>query len=107
MVREAKDEVDVRALREFLQLAIETIEPDDKIQRTAFAEIFPELFGLRMNGNSFAQITSSLAASGFCLRSSTVRSYYNEMLAEKMELAEKQWDVQIARLRKDDAENLS
>lgn len=91
---------DALAVRELLTLAMQTVEPDDQTQRQLFGALMPELFVLRKKGCSFAQLTLLLNQSGFKLQPATVRTYYNELLASKMELCEGRMDEQLVVLAK-------
>lgn len=47
--------IDLCAVREAIELAAQTIEPDDKVQRRAFEALLPDMHVLRQKGWSFAQ----------------------------------------------------
>lgn len=87
---------DAIAARQILSMAFETIEPEDRTQRQLFAALMPELYLLRTKGFSFAQLAGLLNESGFKLQPSTVRVYYYEMLADKMQLCEQRFNEQMA-----------
>ena len=90
---------DSLAIREILAVAWQTIEPEERTQRQLFAALMTELYALRMKGFSFRQIASLLNDSGFSLQPGTVRSYYNEMIAARMDECKKRFDEQMALLR--------
>jgi len=86
-----------------LNAAMLLIVPDDQTQRQAIEKLMPYLYVLRKKGCSWAQLTHLLSESGFKLQSSTVRSYYNEMLESRMDMCQDRMSEQIlllAELRK-------
>lgn len=89
-----------------LKAATRYILPEDMTQRQAFATYMPELYVLRNKGCSFAQITTLLVECGVNLQPSTVRSYYSEMLADRLDECQRRMNEQIlllAEVRKDTA----
>lgn len=81
---------------ELLWKATVEVVPDDVQQRQVFEKLMPQLYVLRNKGCSFEQITKILTDAGFQLQTSTVRSYYNELLADRMELSQTRMNEQIA-----------
>lgn len=92
--------IDAIAVREMFMLAMQTIEPDDQTQRQLFAALMPNMYVLRQKGCSFMQLTTLLNQCGFKLQPSTVRTYYTEMLASKMDLCVAEMNDQLLVLAK-------
>ena len=90
----------VITVREVIAFAIQSIEPEDRSQRQLFASLMPDLYVMRMKGFGFRQITELLVDCGVQLQLATVRNYYQEMLASKMELCEARFDKQLFMLAK-------
>ena len=67
-----------------LRARMDGIDPEDSTQRKAFKICMPELYVLRERGCSWDQITKLLNEIGVNLLTSTVRTYYGEMLADQM-----------------------
>lgn len=80
---------------ELLAAAALLMTPDDQAQRQAFKKHMPRLYVLKNNGCSFFQITNLLNRIGFNLQPSTVRIYYNELLADRMEMCQARMNEQI------------
>jgi hypothetical protein len=78
-----------------LKAATRYILPEDMTQRQAFAIYLPELYVLRNKGCSFAQITTLLVECGVNLQPSTVRGYYSEMLADRLDECQRRMNEQI------------
>lgn len=81
---------------EVLKTAALLVVPDDQTQRQAFEKLLPHLYVLRNKGCSWAQLTKLLAECGFKLQPSTVRSYFSEMLADRMDICQARMNEQIA-----------
>ena len=86
---------DFAVAQEFLQQAVLVVVPEDQTQRQAFSQLMPQIFVLRRKGCSFRQLATLLAQCGLKLQPDTVRRYYAEMLAERMDACEKQMNTQI------------
>lgn len=80
---------------EILATAALLITPDDQAQRQAFEKFMPRLYVLKNKGCSFLQITNLLNQIGFNLQPSSVRIYYNDLLAERMEMCQERMNEQI------------
>ena len=78
-----------------LEAAALLIIPDDQTQRQAFERFMPQLYVLKNKGCSFPQITNLLTQIGFNLQPSSVRIYYNEILAARMEMCQSRMNEQI------------
>jgi hypothetical protein len=87
---------DLYVAGQVLKAATRYMVPEDITQRQAFAVHMPELYVLRNNGCSFAQITTLLAECGFNLQPSTVRAYYSEMLAAHLDECQRRMNEQIS-----------
>lgn len=88
--------VDFGAAEELLKTAALVIVPDDQKQRQAFEQLMPHLYVLRNKGCSFEQLTKLLTDVGFKLQPSTVRTYYSECLATRLDLCQARMNEQIA-----------
>lgn len=86
---------DLSVAGEVLKAATRYLVPEDMTQRQAFKAYMPELYILRNKGCSFAQIASLLADCGFTLQPATVRMYYSEMLAERLDECQRRMNEQI------------
>ncbi len=78
-----------------LETASLVIIPEDQGQREAFERLMPHLYVLRNKGCSIPQITNLLNQAGFKLQPSTVRIYYNEILATRMDMCQSRMNEQI------------
>lgn len=87
---------DLSTARGVLDAAFLCIEPDDQKQRKAFEQLMPQLYVLRNKGCSFEQLTKLLSKSGFKLQPSTVKTYYSEMLATRLDLCQARMTEQLA-----------
>jgi hypothetical protein len=87
---------DLATAKGVLEDAALVIEPDDQQQRQAFEKLMPQLYVLRNKGCSFEQLAKLLGQTGFNLQPSTVRTYYNEMLATRAELCQARMNEQLA-----------
>lgn len=83
---------------EFLKAAAFVVVPEDQSQRKAFEKLMPHLYVLRDKGCSFAQLAGLLTKCGLNLQPSTVRRYFEEMLAARMDVCQKQLKEQMALL---------
>lgn len=83
---------------EFLKAAAFIVVPEDQSQRKAFEKLMPHLYVLRDKGCSFAQLAGLLTKCGLNLQPSTVRRYFEEMLAARMDVCQKQLKEQMALL---------
>jgi len=81
---------------ETLRTAALLLVPEDQTQRQAFEKLMPNLYVLRSKGFSWAQITKLLNECGLHLQPSTVRTYYSEMLAARMDICQARMNEQIA-----------
>lgn len=86
---------DLSVAGEILKAATQYLIPEDMTQRQAFGSYMPELYVLRNKGCSFAQIAELLKECGFSLQPSTVRIYYSEMLADRLDECQRRMNEQI------------
>ncbi|HIH2745201.1 TPA: hypothetical protein ACYLN4_000879 [Burkholderia lata] len=89
---------DFAVAEEVLKTAALLIAPEDQKQRQAFEKLMPHLYVLRNRGYSWVQLTKLLSESGFNLQPSTVRSYFSELLAARMDVCQARMNEQIALL---------
>ncbi len=87
---------DFSTAEEVLKAAALLVEPDDQTQRRAFSKLMPHLYVLRSKGCSYRQLTVMLSQCGFRLQPSTVRDYFNEALATRMDICKAQLDDHLA-----------
>lgn len=87
---------DFTAAEEVLKTAALLIVPEDQKQRQAFEKLMPHLYVLRNRGCSWVQLTKLLGECGFKLQPSTVRSYFSELLADRMNVCQARMNEQIA-----------
>lgn len=80
---------------EIMKAATLYLVPQDMTQRQAMATYMPELYVLRNKGCSFAQLASLLVECGVNLQPSTVRIYYGEMLAGRLDECQQRMNEQI------------
>jgi len=80
---------------EIMKAATLYLVPQDMTQRQAMATYMPELYVLRNKGCSFAQLASLLVECGVNLQPSTVRIYYGEMLADRLDECQQRMNEQI------------
>ena len=78
-----------------LEAAALLMVPADQGQRAAFERLMPRLYILKEKGFSILQITELLNQSGFKLQPATVRIYYNELLAKRMDQCQSLMSEQI------------
>jgi len=88
--------VDFSIAEEVLRTAGLLIVPEDQSQRKAFEKLMPHLYVLRNKGCSWAQLAKLLGECGFKLQPSTVRTYFGELLAERMDICQARMNEQIA-----------
>jgi hypothetical protein len=88
--------VDFATAEEVLKTAALVVVPEDQTQRQAFEKLMPHLYVLRNKGCSWAQLAKLLAECGFKLQPSTVRSYFTEMLAGRLDVCQTRMNEQIA-----------
>jgi len=88
--------LDLAAAQHVLETAALLIVPDDLTQRRAFERLMPNLYVLRNKGFTWGQMSKLLAECKLNLQPSTVRTYYNEMLAERMDICQARMNEQIA-----------
>lgn len=81
---------------EVLKTAALLVVPEDQKQRQAFEKLMPHLYVLRNKGCSWVQLTKMLGECGFNLQPSTVRSYFTELLAGRMDVCQARMNEQIA-----------
>jgi len=86
---------DFAALREIVHTAAMLLEPGEISYRKAFESVMPDVFIMRNKGDSWAQITTVLNRGGLRLQESTIKSYFNEMLAVRQELCAARLNEQI------------
>ncbi len=79
-----------------LKTAVLLTVPEDQTQRQAFEKLMPHLYVLRNKGCSWGQLAKLLSQCGFRLQPSTVRSYFSEMLAARMDICQARMNEQIA-----------
>lgn len=89
---------DYSTAEEVLKTAALLIVPEDQTQRQAFEKLMPHLYVLRNRGCSWAQLTRLLTECGFKLQPSTVRTYFSEMLAARMDVCQARMNEQISLL---------
>lgn len=87
---------DFSVAEEVLKTAELLIIPEDQTQRQAFEKLMPHLYVLRNKGCSWPQLAKLLGECGFKLQPSTVRSYFSEMLAARMDVCQARMNEQIA-----------
>lgn len=87
---------DFSVAEEVLKTAALLIVPEDQTQRQAFEKLMPHLYVLRNKGCSWPQLAKLLGECGFNLQPSTVRSYFSEMLAARMDVCQARMNEQIA-----------
>lgn len=87
---------DFSTAEEVLKSAALLIVPDDQTQRQAVDKLMPHLYVLRNKGCSWAQLAKLLGECGINLQPSTVRIYYTEMLATRMDICQQRMNEQIA-----------
>lgn len=87
---------DFAVAEEVLKTAALLIVPEDQTQRQAFEKLMPHLYVLRNKGCSFLQLAKLLGEVGIRLQPSTVRSYFSEMLATRMDVCQAKMNEQIA-----------
>lgn len=78
-----------------LKAAALLIVPDNQTQKQAFDRLMPHLYVLKNRGCSVEQITSLLADLNFKLQPSSVRVYFAEGLAERMDKCQERMNEQI------------
>lgn len=88
--------VDFASADETLRTAALLLVPEDQTQRQVFEKLMPNLYVLRSEGFSWAQLTKLLNECGLHLQPSTVRTYYSEMLAARMDICQARMNEQIA-----------
>ncbi|AVA38282.1 MULTISPECIES: hypothetical protein [Cupriavidus] len=88
--------VDYASADETLRTAALLLVPEDQTQRQVFEKLMPNLYVLRNKGFSWAQLTKLLNECGLHLQPSTVRTYYSEMLAARMDICQARMNEQIA-----------
>ena len=69
--------------------------PENLKQRKAFEELMPHIYVLVEKGFSMLQITKLLNEAGFKYQPSTVKVYYNELLASRMDICQQRMTEQI------------
>lgn len=96
-------QTDFSTAEEVLKSAAIFIVPEDQTQRQAFEKLMPHLYVLRNKGCSILQLTDLLNQCGFSLQPSTVRDYYRDALAKRMDLCQERMNEQmilLAEIRK-------
>lgn len=87
---------DFASAEEVVKTATLLLVPDDQTQRQVFEKLMPHLYVLRNKGCSFAQLTKLLNQCGVNLQPSTVRTYYSEMLADRLDICQARMNESIA-----------
>lgn len=87
---------DLSIAEEVFKTALVLLVPDDQTQRKAFAALYPYMYVLRNKGCSWVQLTTLLNESGFTLQPSTVRTYYSELLADRLDVSQARMNEQIS-----------
>ncbi|WP_247391725.1 hypothetical protein [Ralstonia pseudosolanacearum] len=87
---------DFASVEEVVKTATLLLVPDDQTQRQVFEKLMPHLYVLRNKGCSFAQLTKLLNQCGVNLQPSTVRTYYSEMLADRLDICQARMNESIA-----------
>lgn len=87
---------DFSTAEEVLKSAALLIVPDDQTQRQAVEKLMPHLYVLRNKGCSWPQLAKLLGECSINLQPSTVRAYYTEMLASRMDICQQRMNEQIA-----------
>lgn len=80
------------------------MKPENLKQRKAFEQLMPRIYVLVEKGFSMLQITKLLNEAGFKYQPSTVKVYYNELLASRMDICQQRMTEQIllmAEIRKE------
>ena len=80
------------------------MKPENLKQRKAFEQLMPRIYVLVERGFSMLQITKLLNEAGFKYQPSTVKVYYNELLASRMDICQQRMTEQIvlmAEIRKE------
>lgn len=91
--------MDFAVAEDVLKSAADFIIPDDQTQKKAFEKLMPHLYVLRNKGCSFQQLTQLLTQCGFKLQPSTVRDYFREGLAKRMDVCQERLNEQMALLK--------
>lgn len=86
---------DIVVAEEVLKNAALLMVPEDQTQRRAFEALMPWMYLLRNRGFSWAQLTDLLTQCGFRLQTSTVRTYYSEMLASRLDVCQARMNEQL------------
>ncbi|MBK4737305.1 hypothetical protein [Noviherbaspirillum pedocola] len=86
---------DATVIRGVLDAATRYLVPNDATQRQLFSSYMPDLYVLRNKGCSFSQIAALLKQCGFNLHPATVRQYYSEMLADRLDECQRRMNEQI------------
>lgn len=87
--------VDFSTAEEVFKAAAYLIVPENQTQHQALLRLMPYLFMFRNKGCSFAQLATLLTQCGFDLQPSTVREYYNNALATRMDICQERMNEQI------------
>ncbi len=93
--RQRVQSTDMTVAVEVLKNAPLLMAPEDQTQRKAFESLMPYLYVLRNKGFSWNQLTDLLTQCGFRLQPSTVRSYYSEMLATRLDICQARMNEQL------------
>lgn len=87
--------VDFSEAEEIFKVAAYLTVPEDQTQHQAFLKLMPHLYVLRNKGCSFVQLTTLLTKCNFNLQPSTVKDYYNNALANQMDICQERMNEQI------------
>lgn len=98
--RERFGGIDFAVGGELLKAAAHYVIPEDMSKRQAFAHYMPDLYVLRNKGCSFPQLAELLKQVGLKLQPSTVRVYYTELLADRLDECQRRMNEQIILMAK-------
>lgn len=86
---------DFSTAEEVLKAAAVLMVPEDQTQRQALEKLMPTLYVLKNIGFSFPQLAGLLSQCGFNLQPSSVRDYFREMLATRMDICQERMNEQM------------
>ena len=95
---------DLSLAKGLFEAAALLMTPENLKQRKAFEQLMPHIYVLVEKGFSMLQITKLLNEAGFKYQPSTVKVYYNELLASRMDICQQRMTEQIllmAEIRKE------
>ena len=88
-------ETDYSSLEELFKAAALLLVPDNQSQHQTFLRLMPYIYVVRNRGCSFVQIANLLAQCNLSLQPSTVKDYYNNALASRMDICQQRMNEQI------------